>query len=345
MDFLKDLWLFLKERKKWSLAAGAHGPGQAARRHRLRPDLQEEPHRQGHARRPHRVRGGRRGPPLERPDRRGTVVWHQGGIFVNVKGNILISGQYQPATEEQNKFVPEMYPGRPGLSRLNNLLHIYDKFGKLIKSDVVPGIKDNYGVGLDQYNNCYMMSGSTRMIGDKLYPNAWTGTILKFPFTGGRAISKGDTPVPLPAVNEPKRGYDVEGLWLENVSWLYGGVGFMGKNSSKGLAAGTGCACWNSRMTFDYLNRTFAPELERYSVAVLDSNGNLITHIGRYGNRDSMGPKSLKPVGGDEVTMVHGAYLSTMSDKFLYIADIANDRVISVKLNYASNEVLGFPEK
>lgn len=273
------------------------------------------------------------------------ATWHQGGFFVNVKGNILISGPYTMSKDEINPFVPEMYPGRPGFSKLHNLLYIFDKYGKLIKSDIVPGLKDNYGVGLDQYNNIYVMNGSTRMIGEKKYPNDWTGTVIKFPFSGGKILSKGDTPVPLPVANEPKRPYDLEGLWVENAAWFFGGVGFMGKNSSKGLAAGTGCACWNSRMTFDYLNRTFAPELERYSVAVLDSSGNLITRIGRYGNRDSMGPKSLKPVGGDEVTMVHGAYLSTMTDKFLYIADISNDRLVSVKLNYASNETIAFPEK
>jgi hypothetical protein len=58
-----------------------------------------------------------------------------------------------------------------------------------------------------------------------------------------------------------------------------------------------------------------------------------------------MGAKSAKPVGGDEVTMVHGAYLSTLSDKFLYIADIGNDRIISVKLNYAINESINLPTK
>jgi hypothetical protein len=34
-----------------------------------------------------------------------------------------------------------------------------------------------------------------------------------------------------------------------------------------------------------------------------------------------------------------------MSDKFLYIADIANDRIISVKLNYAINELMALPTK
>jgi hypothetical protein len=109
---------------------------------------------------------------------------------------------------------------------------------------------------------------------------------------------------------------------------MYGGVGWDGKN------AGVGCGCWNARMAFDYFARSFAPETGRYSVAVLDSNGDLILRIGRYGNCDSAGPKSLVPLGGDEVGMVHGAYLATATDRRLFVADPANDRIFSVKLGY-----------
>lgn len=266
--------------------------------------------------------------------------WHQGGIFVNVKGNIVIAGPYfVPENDTYKKYLPVMYPGRLALSNGDCLIHIYDKFGKLIKNDAVPNLKDNYGIGLDQNNNIYLMNSPTRYFNGEAYPNKFTGTVMKFPMEGAKLISKADAPIPLPKKNEPNRPYDINGFWVENASWFYGGVGFMGKN------AGTGCACWNSRMAFDYLNRTFAPELERYSVAILDSNGNLITRVGRYGNRDSTGPKSVKPVGGDEVTMIHGAYLTTLSDKFLYIADVGNDRIISVKLAYAVNEKIPLPSK
>lgn len=270
-----------------------------------------------------------------------SAMWHQGGIYVGLNGNIAVSGPYTPNNDIVDNYKPDFYPGRPGLSKMHNLIHIYDKFGKIVKLDAVPGLKDNYGIGLDQKNNIYMMNGSPRVIEGKRYPNRWTGTVMKFPISGGKLLYKGDggLPIPLPVAQEPKRSLDLESLWVENASWFFGGVGFMGKNS------GNGCACWNSRMAFDYLNRTFAPELERYSVAVLDSNGNLITRIGKYGNRDSMGPKSLKPVGGDEVAMEHGAYLAAQTDKFLYISDIGNDRIISVKLSYSASETISFPEK
>ena len=73
-------------------------------------------------------------------------------------------------------------------------------------------------------------------------------------------------------------------------------------------------------------------------MAVLDSSGNLILRIGRYGNCDSAGPKSLVPLGGDEVGMVHGAYLATDTDRRLFVADGASDRIFSVKLGYHAEE-------
>jgi len=270
------------------------------------------------------------------------VEWHQGGIFVNLNGNIIVSGQYNPIAEEAaiNKFEPDIYKGRPSPNhRLNNLIHIYDKFGKVIKNDVAQGLRDNYGVGLDLENNVYVMTGSTRLYDGKPYPNPTTGTLLKMPINESRCYMAGG-PSPLPENQLPQRPQDMKGLWVQNASWLYGGVGFMGKGGENEV----GCACWNSKFAFDYLNRSFAPELERYSIAILDSNGNLITRFGRYGNRDSMGAKSLKPVGGDEITMAHGAYLACHTDKFLYISDIVNDRIVEVKLDYASNAILSLPK-
>lgn len=73
-------------------------------------------------------------------------------------------------------------------------------------------------------------------------------------------------------------------------------------------------------------------------MAVLDSNGNLILRIGHYGNVDSSGPQSSVPIGGDEVGMVHGAYLATLTDRRLFVADPANDRIFSVTLAYYAEE-------
>jgi len=42
----------------------------------------------------------------------------------------------------------------------------------------------------------------------------------------------------------------------------------------------------------DDFGRVFYPDMLRYRVGVLATNGNVIVHFGSYGNADSMGPDS-----------------------------------------------------
>jgi len=78
---------------------------------------------------------------------------------------------------------------------------------------------------------------------------------------------------------------------------------------------------------------------------VLDSSGNLILRVGRYGNVDDGKPliadggsTSPQPIGGDEVALFHGAFVGTLTDRRLFIADAGNARIVSVKLNYHAEE-------
>ncbi len=79
-------------------------------------------------------------------------------------------------------------------------------------------------------------------------------------------------------------------------------------------------------------------------MGVLDTNGNLILRIGRYGNVDSSGPGSLVPLGGDEVGLFYPAYLATHTDHRLLISDAGNARVSSVRLAYHVNERIALKE-
>ena len=123
---------------------------------------------------------------------------------------------------------------------------------------------------------------------------------------------------------------------------MYGGVGFGGFNSSKG---GGGCACWNARFALDLFARSFVTELNRFRVAVLDTNGNLIMRIGKYGNVDdgvplvmAGGPLSPRSIGGDEVALFYAPYLATDTDRRLFIADPGNGRILAVRLDYHATE-------
>ena len=233
----------------------------------------------------------------------------------------------------------ELRPSKNGAP----LIHVWDKHGKSIIEDAIPGIGGTaYGIALDRDNAVYLMSNATRVLDGKPYLNKLSGTLMKAIPGKSRLISQ-KASLSLPEFEYPKRPIDLVGnglgpAWAEGIEWMYGGVGFDGKN------AGNGCACWNARAAFDYFARSFAPEIDRYRIAVLDSSGNLILRIGRYGNCDSAGPASLVPLGGDEVGMVHGAYLATHTDHRLFVADGANDRIFSVKLGYHAEEKIAMKD-
>ena len=80
-------------------------------------------------------------------------------------------------------------------------------------------------------------------------------------------------------------------------------------------------------------------------MGVLDSNGNLIVHIGRYGNVDDGkplvtqgGPSNTRSIGGDEVGLFHACFVATDTDRRLFIADPGNACIRSVKLGYHTEE-------
>ncbi len=278
----------------------------------------------------------------------GGGCWHQGGMHVSPKGNLVIANIFvvkmamrtsRKYKGRGKKYKPMIYPGRGGSS----LIHVFDKHGKIVYKDAVPGMADLYGVALDRDDNIYAMSSGTRIYSGRRYYNNMTGTLMKLRPKKSRVLVKGSgkVPIPLHKSQYPDRPPDVVSAlqggeaWVENVEWFYGGVGFSGKNP------GNGCSCWNARFVLDYLRRSFAPEVDRYSVAVLDTAGNLITRIGTYGNVDDGkplvekgGPPAPRAIGSDEVALFHAPYLATHTDHRLFIADPGNARILSVKLNY-----------
>ncbi len=271
---------------------------------------------------------------------------HHGGMSVSPRGHLVVAVNnhapqpnrrkdvYEgPAEAGGDPFTPAAFPGRARWGEI----HVWDKHGQVLFQDAVPGIAKTDGVGIDADDNLYVLSTTTRLLNGQSYFNDMTETLLKVKPQQTRIISNDkDLPLPLPAERTPQEPPALSNnlvgqAWVENAEWFYGGLGFAGKNAGR---SGGGCDCYNARFELDYLRRSFAPEVDHHSVAVLDANGNLIMRIGRYGNADSRGPESPAPLGGDEVGLFYAPYVAVHTDHRLFIADPGNARVLSVTLDY-----------
>lgn len=282
------------------------------------------------------------------------VCYHQGGIYVSPKGNVIASCAYRfvgisgsGATGENRQFDPQaiksqgkeyrpaLYPGRIS-SSTSPCIHVWDKRGKLIYEDAVPGINQVDGVGLDRDDNIYFMHTPTRMVDGKPYFNRMSETMTKVKPKKCKFISDSkDCPVAISPEFAPKGNQVVHGMWIEGeAEWFYPGVGYAGFSAAQ---AGGGCACWFPRFSLDLYARSIVPEPQQFTVGVLDTAGNLILRIGRYGNVDSAGPGSKLPLGGDEVSLFHPLYTGTHTDRRIFIADYGNGRIVSVKMGYHAN--------
>lgn len=276
---------------------------------------------------------------------------HHGGIKIAANGNMVVAthGGQEFGNEAESKdqmsgeLPPEIqvYPGRS----MCGLVQIFDRHGKLINKDAIPGLAFTHGIGIDNENMLYSMAMVTRLISGKVFDNMSTNTLIKINPVTAKIISSSQNqkfvPITLKKDSYPAREADIYGSgggrleksWVEGAVWFFGGVGFNGRNT-KTVAPPLGCDCQNSRFDLDYYGRSFAPELDRYSVVVLDKNGQIITRIGSYGNVDSKG-----------VGLFYFPYVAVQTDKKLFIADIGNHRIVSVNLVYKNSKKLGYVSK
>jgi len=283
---------------------------------------------------------------------------HHGGMMVAPDGTLAVAihGGQEPAAERREgarvsdavqPYTFRLYPGRCP----DGLVLLFDRHGRAASKDAVPGIAFTHGIGIDRNRDLYLMAMACRVLDGKRYFNEATDTLLKVTPEHCKVLSAGNrAPIALPASTRPKRPPDLEGrsgsrigrAWVEGAHWFYGGVGFHARH---GEAEGFGCDCFNSRFCLDYFARSFAPEVGRSSVAVLDASGNLICRVGRYGNVDdgdplirTGGPARPRSIGGDELALFYAPYVATHTDRRLFAADPGNARIVSVELGYHATE-------
>ncbi|MGQ9662514.1 MAG: hypothetical protein ACUVWX_09290 [Kiritimatiellia bacterium] len=288
----------------------------------------------------------------------GNKGFHQGGMHVSARGHIVVGALYDTKLKGAKEDVvipgakpyqPTLYPGRRwgDGSRLGCMvIHVLDRDGKALYLDAVPGLHEHVnGVAIDERDDVYLLNASPRIFEGELHFNDHAGTLMKFSPGKGKILSVEETPVPL--AKKPNRPPDL-GLpkaWVEGAHWMYPGVGWGGQNHP------SGCSCPNARFALDYFGRSFTPEIDRYNVGVLDSNGNLILRVGRCGNVDDGlplikegGPANPRSIGGDETALFYAPYVATHTDRRLFIADPGNARIVSVRLVYHAEEIVALKD-
>lgn len=290
---------------------------------------------------------------LRLPSTKTNPHWHHGGMDVNARGELVVTcfnphglkniqtrkGQEDKMQEGMEAYAPVLFPGRLTYGRE---VHVWDDRGRPLYRDILAGAPElTAGIHIDVHGNIYAnVAGSVMWEGRPYWKVVGhrfdqVGTLVKFKAGQGRFLKAAGTIVPLDA--PPDRPMDLDGFWIEGHEWTYPGVGR--------TQWGMDCQCWNSRTALDLFARSFAPEYDRFSVAVLDTNGNLITRIGRYGNvEDGVpliargGPEHTRSIGGDEVALFDACYVATFTDRRLFIADAGNARILSVKLDYHATQ-------
>lgn len=308
---------------------------------------------------------------LVMPSEKTNPSWHHGGMAINANGDLVVTCYNEhsrriPArkTEKADRrietsrpYTPRQYPGRWSSG---HEVHIWDRTGRIRYEDCLAGHpRIVAGIGIDaDCNICANISASVMVEGVPYWKRVGhrfdqVGTLVKLPPNRGKFVTS-SSGAAVRLEERPNRPPDLDGFWIEGAEWLYPGVGR--------VQWGMDCSCWNSRFVLDYFARSFAPEHDRFSVAVLDAAGNLVVRIGRYGNVDDgipleqqevvasgggahrSTPRVFNSLGGDEVALFDGTYLATHTDRRLFIADPGNARILSVRLDYHTTERIPLKE-
>jgi hypothetical protein len=239
---------------------------------------------------------------------------------------------------------------KPGIALYGATVWTFDRSGELRKECAVTAGDLINGVEIDEDMSVYFTTARTRMYGDKWFlygkgrtigapkGNRWpfTATLIKTkPDAKCKILHRGAT---VPLDEFPARPPDLKTLnsvgvdrdnkrndcWVEGAEWMYAGASPM---------VPSGCVCYKMRCHLDWYKRVYVPEGYRHSFAVLDTNGNLVMHMGRYANFDSApgGKDGCKP-GDTDIGITSSRFISG-TDNYLVFEDWG-DRLVVLKLAY-----------
>lgn len=219
--------------------------------------------------------------------------------------------------------------------------------GQIRRYEFITSDAGGGGVRVDRQGNVYTVSGVypanvkdvwplASVLPDKAhvgkgtadFTRQQTGSLVKFGAKGGHIIKDINGPLWLYYEGKPRTDHLAPRVRTDgDVQWL-----FFGAAPCSGLQY---CVCEQARFDLDGHDRLFVPEATRYSVAVLDTQGNFICRFGQYGNMDSRGPGS--PIATPEIPFAWPMCVAA-SDSAAYVGDFLNYRIVKVALKYQTEK-------
>jgi hypothetical protein len=233
---------------------------------------------------------------------------------------------------------------RPGIPLVGATVWMFDSTGECMSD--TPAIPGDLVAGLqiDENDRVYFAMRRTRFVGGKRFLEGRAGTFGgkggQTPFTCTYVRTGTDTfrlyekRGLIPLDQSPDRPLDVTGrgggAWVEGADWLYAG--------ESPIVTG-GCSCPSSRFHVDWYKRSYVPEAYRHSIGILDTNGNLIMHLGRYANFDGApGGKDGCGPGETDIGVTTPRYIGG-TDNYLAFEDWG-ERMLVLKLEYHERETV-----
>jgi hypothetical protein len=197
------------------------------------------------------------------------------------------------------------------------------------------------GVGVDWKGNVYL-GAKARPKSHKPPPGFeksrsyrnLVGSVVKVNPAGGSALMAKSPPAGKKGLMAYKYYYKAGDVFLEGATKLYPGLGIMA--GAPGLGPSS-CCCRQPMFDVDPWGRIWMPNAATYSVQLVDNEGNRIIKFGKYGNADSRGDNDKSPIRKPKIPFGWPEAVG-VSYKAVYVADVANRRVVRLTKTYAADE-------
>jgi hypothetical protein len=245
---------------------------------------------------------------------------------------------------------------QPGIPLWGATIWTFDRTGEMVMGPAGSVGDLVNGAHIDEDRAVYFVTARPRLYSDVVFLGGKGGTFgapkdggNRWPFTGTLVKIKPKSkfkilqrsarvpldsfpkrPTELATVNFPGADSGKKGshCWVEGAEWLYAG---------EAPIISVGCSCPSSRFHLDWYKRAYVPESYRHSIGIIDANGNVIMHLGRYANFDSApgGKDGCKP-GDTDIGMTNVRYIAG-TDNYLAFEDWG-ERIVVLKLEYHAEE-------